>query len=133
MDLAGARLAAAELFLGQVEHRLNAAAEVHQAECDIVNVAKKHVRREVGLEGKQCDRWEVVEHYDGQDDENHLEGSLLHGMHLISARPRLPQHPENRNVAEHHEGERCENHHRKGLIKVFNVANTFSSGVGQND
>lgn len=98
-----------------------------------MNVATKHVRREVVLEGKQCDRWEVVEHYDGQDDENHLEGSLLHGMHLVSARPRLPQHPENRNVAEHHEGERHEDHRRKDFLKVDNVAHTFSSGVGQND
>lgn len=137
LDLGGAALAAVEapwqLFLGQIEHGLNAAAEVHQAECDVMNVATKHVRREVVLEGEQGDRWEVVEHYDGQDDEDHLEGSLLHRMHLVSAGPRLPQRPQNCNVAEHHEDECCKDHRREDLLEVDNVAHAFSSGVGQSD
>lgn len=76
---------AAGFLLREVEHRLDAAAEVHEAEGDVVNVAAKHVGREVLLEGEQRDRREVVEDYDGQDDEDHLEGSLLHRVHLVSA------------------------------------------------
>lgn len=125
--------AARRLLLGQIEHRLDAAAEVHQAKRHVVNVTTKHVGREVVLEGEQRDRWEVVEHYDGQDDEDHLEGSLLHGMHLISAGPWLPQRPQDRNVAEHHEGERREDHRREDLLEVDNVAYAFSSSVGQSD
>lgn len=125
--------AQSQLFLGEVEHGLNGAAEVHQAKGDIVNVAKKHVRREVVLEGEQCHRWEVVEHYDGQDNEDHFEGSLLHRVHLVFTGPRLPQRPKNHNVAKDHEGECCEDHRREDLLKVGNVACTFSSSVGQND
>lgn len=124
---------AAWLQLGQIEHRLNAAAEVHQAKGHIVNVAAKHVRREVVLEGEQCDWREVVEHYDGQDDEDHLEGSLLHRMHLVPAGPGLPQRPQYRDVAEHHEGECCEDHRREDLLEVDNVAYAFGGSVGQSD
>lgn len=81
---------AAGFLLGEVEHGLNAAAEVHQAKGDVVDVAAKHVRREVVLEGEERNRREVVEDYDGQDDEDHLEGSLLHRVHLVSAGSGLP-------------------------------------------
>lgn len=136
MDLGRAALAAVEaarFLLGQIEHRLDAAAEVHQPKGHIVNVAVEYVRREVVLEGEQCDRREIVEHYDGQDDEDHLEGPLLHGMHLIPARPRLPQCPQYHDVAEHHEGERCEDHRSEDFLKVDNVAYAFGSSIGQRD
>lgn len=121
------------LLLGEVEHGLNGAAEVHQAKGEIVNIATKHVGREVVLEREQCHGREVVEHDDGQDDEDHLEGPLLHGVLLVSAGPRLPQHPENSDVAEDHEGERRQDHRREDLLKVGNVAHAFSGGVGQSD
>lgn len=95
-----------------------------------MNVAAKHLRREVDLEGEQCDWWQVVENNDGQDDEDHLEGSLLHRMHVISAGARLPQSPENHYVAEHHGGKRHQDHRRKDFLKVDNVANTFSGSIG---
>lgn len=98
-----------------------------------MNIATKHIRREVVLEGEQCDRREVIEHYDGQDDEDHFEGSLLHGVHLVSAGPRLPQRPEDHNVAEDHEGERCQDHRREDLLEVDNVAHAFSGSIGQGD
>lgn len=137
LDLSVAPLAAGDPpwqpFLRKIQHRLNGAAEVHQAEGDVVNIAAKHIGGKVLFEGEECDRWEVVEHYDGQDNEDHLEGFLLHGMHGISARPRLPQHPEDRYVAVHHEGERSEDHHREDPIEVNDVSCAFGSRVGQND
>lgn len=122
-----------QLFLGQIEHRLDAAAEVHQAKGQVVNIAGKHVRMKVFLKGEECNRWEVVKHYDGQNYEDRLEGSLLHGMHLVSAGPGLTKRPQDRYVAEHHEGERCEDHGREDLLKVLNIAYTFSRGIGQCD
>ena len=134
--LGGAALAAVEaarLLLGQIQHRLNAAAEVHQAEGDVMNVAHKHLGGEVVLEREERDWREVVEHYDGEDDEDHLEGPLLHRMHLVSAGSGLPQHPQDGDVAVHHEDERGEDHPREDLLEVDNVAHTFSGGVGQGD
>lgn len=122
-----------QLFLGQVQHGLNGAAEVHQAKGQVVNITAKHIRREVLLEGEQSHRWEVVEDYDGQDDEDHFEGSLLHRVHLISAGPGLPQRPENGDVAEDHEGKRSEDHCREDLLKVDDLVYTFGSSVGQSD
>lgn len=130
---AGAAGVAAGFLLGEVEHGLNAAAEVHQAKGDVVDVAAKHVRREVVLEGEERNRREVVEDYDGQDDEDRLEGSLLHRVHLISAGPGLPQHPQYGDVAEHHEGERRQDHRREDLLEVDDVAHAFSCGVGERD
>lgn len=122
-----------ELFFEQVEHGLNAAAEVHQAKGHVVNVAMKHIRRELVLEWKQCNRREVVEHDYGQDDEDHPKSLLLHRMHGVLAGPGLPQGPENGHIAEHHEGERCEDHHREDLLKVHDVAHAFQGGINQND
>lgn len=130
---AQAAVVAAGFLLGEVEHRLNAAAEVHQAKCDVVNVAAKHVGREVLLEGEQRHRREVVEDDDGQDDEHHLEGSLLQWVHLVSAGSRLSQRPQYGNVAEHHKGERRQYHHREDLLEVEDVAHAFSSSVGKRD
>lgn len=124
---------AAGFLLGEVEHGLDAAAEVHQAKCDVVDVAAKDVGREVLLEGEQRHRWEVVEDDDGQDDEHHLEGSLLHRVHLVSAGSRLCQRPQYGNVTEHHKGERRQYHHREDLLKVGDVAHTFSSSVAKRD
>lgn len=135
-DLGGTALAAVEaarLLLGQIQHRLNAAAEVHQAEGDVMNVAHKHVGGEVVLEREERDWREVVEHYDGEDDEDHLEGPLLHRMHLVPAGPGLPQHPQDGDVAVHHEDERSEDHPREDLLEVDDVAHAFSGGVGQSD
>lgn len=130
---AQAAAVAAGFLLGEVEHGLNAAAEVHQAEGDVVNVAAKHVGREVLLEGEERHRREVVEDDDGQDDEHHLEGSLLQRVHLVSPGPRLFQRPQYGNVAEHHEGERRQDHGREDLLEVEDVAHAFSSSVGQRD
>lgn len=131
-----AALAAAEtarLLLGQIEHGLNAAAEVHQAKCDVVDVAAEHVRGEVVLEGEERNGREVVEHNDGQDDEDHLEGPLLHRMHLVPAGPGLPQRPQDGDVAEHHEGERGEYHGGEDLLEVDDVAHALGGGVAQSD
>lgn len=130
---AQAAAGAAGFLLGEVEHRLDAAAEVHQAKCDVVNVAAKHVWREVLLEGKQRHRREVVEDDDGQDDEHHLEGSLLQRVHLVSAGPGLSQRPQYGDVAEHHEGKRRQDHRREDLLEVGDVAHAFSSSVGERD
>lgn len=135
MSLAGLTAGDApwQLFLGQVQHGLNGAAEVHQAKGHVVNITAKHIRRKVLLEGEQGHRWEIVKDYDGQDDEDHFEGSLLHRVHLISTGPGLPQRPENGNVAEDHEGKRCEDHRREDLLKVDDLVYTFGSSVGQSD
>lgn len=122
-----------KLFLGQVKHRLNGAAKVHQAKGHIVNVAEKHVRREVVLEREQGNRREVVKHNDGQDDEDRPKGFLLHRMHGVSARHGLSQGPEDGYVAEHHESKHCEDHHCEDLLEVEDVAHTFSRGVNQNE
>lgn len=124
---------AAGFLLGEVEHRLNAAAEVHQAESDVVNVAAKHVGGEVLLEGEERHGREVVEDDDGQDDEHHLEGSLLQRVHLVPARSGLPQRPQNGDVAEHHEGERRQDHRREDLLEVEDVAHAFRGGVSERD
>ena len=133
MSRAGETTVPWHLFLGEVEQGLNGAAEVHQAEGHVVDVAAEHVGREVGLEGEQRHRWEVVEHYDGLDDEDHFEGPLLHRVHHVSAGPRLPQHPENGNVAVDHEGERGEDHRREDLLEVVDVAHALGGRVGQGD
>lgn len=98
-----------------------------------MNVAEEHVRRELVLEWKQCNRREVVEHDYGQDDEDRPKGLLLHRMHGVLAVPRPPQGPENGHVAEHHESERREDHRREDLVKVHDVAHAFQGGVHQND
>lgn len=128
-----AAVVAAGFLLGEVEHRLNAAAEVHQAEGDVVNVAAKHVGREVLLEGEQRHGREVVEDDDGQDDEHHLEGSLLQRVHLVSAGSRLSERPQDGDVAEHHEGERRQDHGREDLLEVEDVAHAFSRSVSERD
>lgn len=130
-----ASLAAApwQFLFGQIEHGLNAAAEVHQTKRHIMDVASKHIWREVVLEREQSHRREVVEHDDGEDDEDHLERSLLHGVHLVPTGPGLPEHPEDRNVAEDHEDERCKDHPCEDFLKVHNVAHTFGRSVGQSD
>lgn len=128
-----AAVVAAGFLLGEVEHRLNAAAEVHQAKCDVVNVAAEHVGREVVLEGEQRHRREVVEDDDGLDDEHHLEGSLLQRVHLVSAGSRPSQRPQYGSVAEHHKGERCQYHRREDLLEVEDVARAFRSSVGERD
>lgn len=130
---APAAAVAAGFHLGEVEHRLDAAAEVHEAEGDVVDVAVKHVGREVLLEGEQRHKREVVEDYDGQDDEDHPEGPLLHRVHLVSAGSGLPQRPQYRDVAEHHEGERRQDHRREHLLEVDDVAHAFGGDVGQRD
>lgn len=121
----------AGLLLGQVEHRLNAAAEVHQAKGDVVDVAAEDVGREVILEGEEGHRWEIIEHDDAEDDQDHLECSLLHRVHLVPAGPWLPQHPQDGDVAEHHEGERRQDHSREDLLKVDDVAHALCGGVAQ--
>lgn len=98
-----------------------------------MNIAAKHIGREVFLEGEQCNGREVVEDDDGQDYQDHLEGSLLHWMHHIPARPGMLQCPENRYVTKHHESKCCEDHHCEDFVKVHNVAYAFSRGVGQNN
>lgn len=130
---AQAAVVAAGFLLREVEHRLDAAAEVHEAEDNVVNVAAEHVGGEVLLEGEQRDRREVVEDYDGQDDEDHLEGSLLHRVHLVSAGSGLPQRAQYGDVAEHHEGERRQDHRREDLLEVGDVAHAFGGGVSQRD
>lgn len=124
---------AAWFLLGEVEHGLDAAAEIHQAKRDVVDVAAKHVRGEVLLEGEERHRREVVEYDDGQDDEDHLEGPLLHRVHLVSAGSRLPQHPEYPDVTEHHESERRQDHRREHLLEVDDVAHAFGGSVGERD
>lgn len=74
-----------------------------------------------------------MEHYDGQDDEHHFEGSLLHGVHLVSARPRLPQGPQDGDVAEDHEGKRSEDHAHVDLGGAGNDFCARSNGIAQND
>lgn len=111
-----------QLLLRQVEYRLNAAAEVHQAKSDVVNVAAKHPRREVHLEGEQCNCWEVIENNDSQDDEDHLEGFLFHWMHLISVGPRLLQSPHDCDVTHHHEGKNYQDHCSEDFVKVGDVS-----------
>lgn len=101
----------------------------------MVNIAEKHIRREAILEGEQCNGGEIVEHYDGQDDEDQLEGSLLHRVHLVSARPRLLQDQENRNVAVDHEGENSEDDSYEDPVEVNSNSVsycTLSSRVCQN-
>lgn len=130
---AQAAVVAAGFLLGEVEHRLDGAADVHEAEGDVVNVAAIHVGREEHPDGDQRQRREVVEDYDGQDEEDHLEGPLLHRVHLVSAGAGLPQRPQYRDVAEHHEGERRQDHRREDVVEVGDVAHAFGRGVGQRD
>lgn len=120
-------------LLGQVEYRLNAAAEVHQAKSDVVNVALEHPRREVPLEGEKSNCWQVVEQNDGEDDEDHLEGSLLHWMHLISVGPGLLQSPHDCDVAHHHEGKNDQDHYGEDFVKVGDVSQAFNGSVRQDD
>ena len=120
--------------LGQIEHRLDATADVHQAECEVANVALVHVRGEVALERQQRHERKVVADYDGQDDDDHLEGSLLDGVHLVASRPGLTQRPQDGDVAKHHESEHGEQHGRvdEGL-EVHNGPHALGGGVGQCD
>lgn len=98
-----------------------------------MDVAAKHVGGEVLLEGEERHRWEVVEDDDGQDDEDHLEGPLLHRVHLVSAGSGLPQCPQYHDVAEDHEGERRQDHRSEHLLEVDDIAHAFSGGVGECD
>ena len=116
-----------KLIFGQVEYWLNAAAEVHQAKCQIMNITPEHVFRIVRPERKERHGREIVEDDNGQNDENHLEGPFLHRVHLVSAWPRLPQGPEDSHVAEHHEGEGGQDDDSEHLIKVRDVPLAFAS------
>lgn len=72
---------------------MDTAANVHEAKGNVVDVALEYIWGEVLLEGEQSHGREVVKNNDCQYDEDHFKGSLLDRVHLVTARPRLPQGP----------------------------------------
>ncbi len=44
----------------QIQNRLDAAADVHEAEGDVVDITAEDIRREILSKGKESHRWEVV-------------------------------------------------------------------------
>lgn len=71
------------LHLGDVEERLNAAAQIHDGEHADADLAAECHKRIVRYEGHESHGRQVVGHDDGQDDQHHLEGLLLYWVHLF--------------------------------------------------
>lgn len=122
-----------QLLPRQIQNRLDAAADVHEAEGDVVDITAEDIGREIFLKGKESHRRKVVKHNDGQDDEDHFEGFLLDWMSLISTWSRLSQSPENGDVTEQHKRECCQDHDSEHLLKVRDVSHTLHCGVDQSD
>lgn len=122
-----------QLLPRQIQNRLDAAADVHEAEGDVVDITAEDIRREILSKGKESHRREVVKHNDGQDDEDHLEGLLLDRVSLVSTWSRPSQSPENGDVTEEHERKRHQDHDGEHLVEVGDVSHTLGCGVDQSD
>lgn len=91
------------LHLGDIEERLNAAAQIHDGEHADADLAAERHERVVRHKGHESHRRQVVDHDDDQDDQHHLEGLLLHRVHLLLSRHRTSKDPDDGDVAEDHD------------------------------
>lgn len=53
-------------------------------------------------------------------------------MHLVAARPKLPQGPQDGDVTEYHEG-KCRQDLECEDLKVYDVAHTLGGNIGQRE
>lgn len=122
-----------ELHLGEVEERLDAAAQIHDGEDADADLAVELHKRVVRRKGHQSHRGEVVDRDDGQDGQHHLEGLLLHWVpHTI------PQHctskdPHDGHVTENHDDEGKEDGAAKNTVDALGSKDALADSVGQDE
>ena len=129
---AAAAAVALHVHLGDVEQGFEGAAHVHEGEDAGGHLAAELREGEIGYEGQQGHGRQVVEHDDAQDDQHHLEGFLLHGVHLLLACHRAPQCPDDGDVAEQHDDERGEDEATENLDGAHHVHHALGDAVAQN-
>lgn len=121
------------LRLGDVEERLNAAAQVHDAEDAGSYLAVVNHKGVVWSEGHECHRRQVVGYDDGQDDEDHLKGLLLHWVHLLFSQHRAPENPDDGDVAEDHDGKGKQDDAAEDLVDTQGPQEGLADAIGQDN
>lgn len=121
------------LHLGDVEERLDAAAQIHDGEHADADLAAEHDERVVRHEGHESHGRQVVGHDDGQDDQHHLEGLLLHRVHLLLPRHRAPEDPDDGDVAEDHDREGEEDDAAEDLVDAHDSQGALGEAVSQDE
>lgn len=121
------------LHLGDVEERLDAAAQIHDGEHADADLAAERHKRVVRHEGHEGHGRQVVDHDDGQDDQHHLEGLPLDRVHLFLSRHWTPQDPDDRDVAEHHDREGEEDDTAEHLVDAHDSQEALGEAVSQDE
>lgn len=121
-----------EVHLGEVEERLDAAAQVHDGEDADADLAVELHEGVVGGKGHESHRREVVDHDDGQDGEHHLEGLLLDWVPHAVARP-SSKDPHDGEVAENHDGEGEEDGAAENAADALGSQDALAESVDQDE
>ena len=121
------------VHLGDVEERLDAAAQIHDGEHADADLAAELHKRVVGHKGHERHGGQVVRHNDGQDDQHHLEGLFLHWVHLLLSRHRAAEDPDDGDVAEDHDCKGKENDTAEDLVDAHDSQDTLGEAVSQDE
>ena len=132
-EAASAAHALHSLHLGDVEEGLDAAAQIHDGEHADADLAAEHNERVVRHEGHESHRRQVVGHDDGQDDQHHLEGLLLHRVHLLLSHHGTPEDPDDGDVAEDHYRKGKEDDTAEDLVDAHNSQDALGEAVSQDE
>lgn len=127
---AGVRQERQLLQPGQINNRLDRAADVDKSEAHRLHIAAKHLRGIVVLKREQCYRWQVVKHNDTEERQHHLEGLLLHGVHLVfPCTAGLLQGPQDAHIAQHHPTKCYQDLNGEYLLEVGKASHSFGCRV----
>lgn len=119
------------LHLCDVEQRLNAAAQIHDGVHTNADLTLKRHSRVVWRKGHERHGWQVVDHDDGQVNQHHLEGPLLHRVHHLFSRHRVAKGPDDGDVTKDHQCKRKKDDATEDAIDRHASQDALHQGVSQ--
>lgn len=121
------------IHLRDVEERLNAAAQIHDREHTSAYLAAERHVGVVWRKGHESHYRQVVSHDDGQDDQHHLEGLLLHRVHLLFSHHRTSKDPDDGDVAEDHDCKGKEDDDAEDVVDAHDSQDALGEAVSQDE